>query len=140
MKQVTMQGTDTLFTPFDRSTGASRSTTVMGNAVKAAAQDLRQQIIGAAAEALKVSAQEIDLNDGEVICGDHRLPYGKVVSNFSACPEASLSAAATFVPVVGWTRNCPIFWETGMGGVDLEVDIETGSIKLNKFVSVADVA
>jgi CO/xanthine dehydrogenase Mo-binding subunit len=43
MKQVTMQGTDTLFTPFDRSTGASRSTTVMGNAVKAAAQDLRQQ-------------------------------------------------------------------------------------------------
>jgi CO/xanthine dehydrogenase Mo-binding subunit len=26
-----------------------------------------------------------------------------------------------------------------MGGVDLEVDAETGSIKLNKFVSVADV-
>jgi CO/xanthine dehydrogenase Mo-binding subunit len=26
-----------------------------------------------------------------------------------------------------------------MGGVDLEVDMETGSIKLNKFVSVADV-
>ena len=35
MNQITMQGTDTLFTPFDRSTGASRSTTVMGNAVKA---------------------------------------------------------------------------------------------------------
>ena len=33
----------------------------------------------------------------------------------------------------------PIFWETGMGGVNLSVDTETGSIKLNKYVSVADV-
>ena len=33
----------------------------------------------------------------------------------------------------------PVFWETGMGGVDLSVDSETGSIKLNKYVIVADV-
>ena len=41
---ITMRGTDTSTTPFDRSTGASRSTTVMGSAVKAAAEDLRRQL------------------------------------------------------------------------------------------------
>jgi len=139
LEQVTMQGTDTLFTPFDRSTGASRSTTVMGNAVKAAAQDLRQQIIGAAAEALKVNVQEIDLKNGEVICGDHRLPYGKVVSLFFGMSGGELIGRGYIRPGGGMDTKLPIFWETGMGGVDLEVDIETGSVKLNKFVSVADV-
>jgi CO/xanthine dehydrogenase Mo-binding subunit len=139
MKQVTMQGTDTLFTPFDRSTGASRSTTVMGNAVKAAAQDLRQQIIGAAAEALRVSTQELDLKNGEVICGDHRLLYGKVVSLFFGMSGGELIGRGYIRPGGGMDTKLPIFWETGMGGVDLEVDMETGSIKLNKFVSVADV-
>ena len=43
--RVSMRGTDTLATPFDRSTGASRSTTVMGSAVKAATEDLRRQLM-----------------------------------------------------------------------------------------------
>ena len=139
MTQITMQGTDTLFTPFDRSTGASRSTTVMGNAVKAAAQDLRQQIAAAAAEALKVNPQDIQLKNGEVICGKHRLSYGKVVSLFFGMSGGELIGRGYIRPGGGMDTKLPIFWETGMGGVDLEVDIETGSIKLNKFVSVADV-
>ena len=137
--RVTMQGTDTLFTPFDRSTGASRSTTVMGNAVKAAAQDLRQQIISAAAEAVKVKPQDIELKSGEVICGGHRLPYGKVVSLFFGMSGGELIGRGYIRPGGGMDTKLPIFWETGMGGVDLEVDTETGSIKLNKFISVADV-
>jgi CO/xanthine dehydrogenase Mo-binding subunit len=139
MTRVTMQGTDTLFTPFDRSTGASRSTTVMGNAVKAAAQDLRHQIVAAAAEALKVNVQEIHLKNGEVICDEHRLPYGKVVSLFFGMSGGELIGRGYIRPGGGMDTKLPIFWETGMGGVDLEVDVETGSIKLNKFVSVADV-
>jgi CO/xanthine dehydrogenase Mo-binding subunit len=139
MEQVTMQGTDTLFTPFDRSTGASRSTTVMGNAVKAAAQDLRQQIIDAAKEALKVKSQNIELKNGEVICGEHRLPYGKVVTLFFGMSGGELIGRGYIRPGGGMDTKLPIFWETGMAGVDLEVDTETGSVKLNKFVSVADV-
>ena len=41
---VRMRGTDTAFTPYDRSTGASRSTTVAGLAVMRAAEDLRAQL------------------------------------------------------------------------------------------------
>ena len=63
--RVTMRGTDTLTTPFDRSTGASRSTTVMGSAVKAAAEDLRSQLIQAAAETFNTSPNSIKLSNGE---------------------------------------------------------------------------
>src|SRR5207244_313483 len=42
--QVTVRGADTRFTPYDRSTGASRSTTVAGLAVQRAAADIRAQL------------------------------------------------------------------------------------------------
>src|SRR5207247_7573429 len=42
--QVTVRGADTRFTPYDRSTGASRSTTIAGLAVQRAAADVRAQL------------------------------------------------------------------------------------------------
>src|SRR5437588_6404104 len=43
-EQVTVRGADTRFTPYDRSTGASRSTTIAGLAVQRAAADIRTQL------------------------------------------------------------------------------------------------
>ena len=73
VERVTMRGTDTRATPFDRSTGASRSTTVMGSAVKAAAGDLRRQLIQAAAEAFATSPNTITLRDGAARFGAQQL-------------------------------------------------------------------
>src|SRR5213078_5084836 len=42
--QVTVRGADTRFSPYDRSTGASRSTTIAGLAVQRAAADIRAQL------------------------------------------------------------------------------------------------
>ena len=42
-------GTDTRFTPYDRSTGASRSTTLAGLAVQRAAQQVRADLLDIAA-------------------------------------------------------------------------------------------
>ncbi len=139
VEHVTMQATNTNFTPFDRSTGASRSTTVMGNAVRSAAKELRQQIISAAAEVLKVEPNDIELTDGEVICNDKRFGYGKIVGLYFGMPGGELIGRGYIRPGGGMDTQLPIFWETGMGGADVSVDTETGSIKLNKYVSVADV-
>ena len=43
-EQVTVRGADTRFSPYDRSTGASRSTTIAGLAVQRAAADIRAQL------------------------------------------------------------------------------------------------
>jgi CO/xanthine dehydrogenase Mo-binding subunit len=139
VERVIMQGTNTNSTPFDRSTGASRSTTVMGNAVRAAAQELRKQIIAAAAEVLKVEPKDIELETGEVICGNQRVGYGTIVGLYFGMPGGELIGRGYIRPGGGMDTQLPIFWETGMGGVDVSVDTETGSIKLNKYVSVADV-
>jgi CO/xanthine dehydrogenase Mo-binding subunit len=139
VERVTMQGTNTLFTPFDRSTGASRSTTVMGNAVRLAAIDLHQQLVDAAAEVLRVPGRQLELKNGEVVGGDRRLPYGKVVSLFFGMSGGELIGRGYIRPGHGMDTRLPVFWETGMGSVDLIVDDETGRIHLKKYVSIADV-
>ena len=137
--RVTMRGTDTLTTPFDRSTGASRSTTVMGSAVKAAAADLRSQLIQAAAEAFNTSPNSIVLNNGEVRCDDKSLSYAQVVSKFFGMPGGELIGRGYMRPDGALGKTFPLFWETGMGGAAISLDRETGAIKLEKYVTVADV-
>lgn len=139
VEHVTMQGTNTSFTPFDRSTGASRSTTVMGNAVRAATRDLRQQLVAAAAQALKVEAEKLTLKDGEVISGDKRVGYGRIVGLYFGMAGGELIGRGYIRPGGGMDKQLPIFWETGMGAAEVSVDAETGSVTLSKYVSVADV-
>jgi CO/xanthine dehydrogenase Mo-binding subunit len=139
VEHVTMHGTNTNSTPFDRSTGASRSTTVMGNAVKSAARDLRKQIIDAAAEVLHTGPETIKLAGGEVSCGDKRFSYGKIVALYFGMPGGELIGRGYIRPGAGMDTQLPVFWETGMGGVDLSVDTEMGSLKINKYISIADV-
>jgi CO/xanthine dehydrogenase Mo-binding subunit len=136
---VTMRGTDTSTTPFDRSTGASRSTTVMGNAVRLAAQDLCRQLLDAAAEVLAVDAKRITLQNGQAVVAERRLSYGQVVGKYFGMPGGELVGRGYIRPGGGMDTQLPIFWETGMAGVEAAIDEETGEIKIEKFVSVADV-
>jgi CO/xanthine dehydrogenase Mo-binding subunit len=137
--RVSMRGTDTLATPFDRSTGASRSTTVMGSAVKAATEDLRRQLIDSAAEVLNTSTNTIALHNGEVVSSEKRLSYGKIVSAYFGMPGGELIGRGYMRPGAGLGSTFPLFWETGMGGAEINVDLETGEITLEKYVTVADV-
>jgi CO/xanthine dehydrogenase Mo-binding subunit len=139
LDRITMGGTDTLATPFDRSTGASRSTTVMGSAVKAAARDLRKQLIGAAAEAFAADPGSIILQKGEALAGSKRMSYGKVVSHYFGMPGGELIGRGYIRPGDGIGTQFPLFWETGMGAASVDVDLETGAVKLQRYITVADV-
>ena len=139
IERVTMRGTDTLVTPFDRSTGASRSTTVMGSAVKAAAEDLRKQLIKAAAEIFNTSTNTITLKGGEACSAGKHLPYSKIVAAYFGMPGGELIGRGYMRPGAGLGSTFPLFWETGMGGAEIKVDFDTGEIQLEKYVTVADV-
>ena len=139
IERVTMRGTDTAVTPFDRSTGASRSTTVMGSAVKAAAEDLRRQLIDAAAEILNTTTNTITLKDGEAYSSGTRLDYSKIVSAYFGMPGGELIGRGYMRPGAGLGSTFPLFWETGMGGAEIKIDFDTGEIQLEKYVTVADV-
>ena len=64
MEQFRMLGADTKVTPYDSSTGSSRSTTLMGTAVQKAARDLRQQFIQIAAQTMGVKPKQVQVIDG----------------------------------------------------------------------------
>src|SRR4026207_2501110 len=53
-EKVRVISSDTAITPYDRSTGASRTTTLMGSAVLEASRDAIQQMVVMAADVLKV--------------------------------------------------------------------------------------
>ena len=137
--RVILRGTDTSTTPFDRSTGASRSTTVMGSAVKTAAEDLRRQLLAAAAEAFGVSPDMITLSEEHACCGEKQLSYAQVVSKFFGMPGGELIGRGYMRPDGTLGKTFPLFWETGMGGAAITVDRDTGAIHLKKYVTVADV-
>jgi CO/xanthine dehydrogenase Mo-binding subunit len=137
--KITMRETETRTTPFDRSTGASRSTTVMGSAVRAAALDLRRQLVEAAAEIFRVDQSTITLSNGQAVSGDKQMTYGQVVSAFFGMPGGELIGRGYMRPDGTLGKSLPLFWETGMGSAEIAVDEETGAIRVEKYVTVADV-
>ena len=63
MESFRMLGADTKVTPYDSSTGSSRSTTLMGTAVQKAARDLKQQFIKIGAQTMGVKPSQVQVVD-----------------------------------------------------------------------------
>jgi CO/xanthine dehydrogenase Mo-binding subunit len=139
MEQFRVAGADTKVTPYDSSTGSSRSTTLMGTAVQKAARDLKQQFVKIGAQTMGVKAGQIRVVDGALVCGEARMTFqeaferrfgkgsgGEMIGRGEAGPEIT-------------NNRLPVFWEVGMGTSEVEIDHETGEVKLKKFISVADV-
>jgi CO/xanthine dehydrogenase Mo-binding subunit len=121
--RVTVRGADTRFTPYDRSTGASRSTTVAGLAVQRAASQVREQLEQIAGGDVLDPAGYPDL-----FRRHFGLAGGELIGRGEVAPTGSGSYA-----------EGPVFWEVCVGGAEVEVDPETGVIRVRKTATVADV-
>lgn len=139
LDQIRILGTDTKVTPYDSSTGSSRSTTCMGNAVQAATRDLKKQLIKIAAEAFRAPQGQVKLQDGALVCGEARLDFKEVLERrFGKGGGGELIGTGETGPDIT-DNKLPVFWEVGMGMVELDVDEETGEVRIKRLVSVADV-
>ena len=76
--------------PYDQATSSSRSTTLVGLALQAAAQDLRQQLLELAAEQLQTHIDRLTLRDGGVEGPTGRLPYAEVIAQHFGLPGGEL--------------------------------------------------
>lgn len=130
-------GADTKVTPYDASTGSSRSTTLMGTAVQRAARDLKNQLLKVGAEALRVKPGQVQMIDGAMICGEMRLTFREALQRRFGGSGGELIGHGDVGPEI--TGSLPVFWEIGMGAAELAVDEETGVITIKRYVSVADV-
>jgi CO/xanthine dehydrogenase Mo-binding subunit len=120
---------DTDVTPFDMATLGSRSLFHMGNAVRLAAEDAVQKInqlkkeMGLAAD---VSVQDL-----------FKKKFGMRAGNVMG--TASFNPPYTPPDANGLTDNATPFWMVGGTGVEIEVDTETGRVRIARLVNVADV-
>jgi len=127
---------DTHTTPFDSRTTSSRSTYMMGNAVRQAAEDLRQQLINLAAEHFGVRPEKIALQQGQVAVRDdpscaplsyahllQRMGLEKLEGKGSHHNPGGLDAETG----MGVASS---HWHQGAGAVEVEIDPETGKIEI----------
>jgi CO/xanthine dehydrogenase Mo-binding subunit len=122
---------DTDVTPFDVGTLGSRSTFHMGHAVRLAAQDARDK--------LKALAAEAGLPPGT------NYPASEIFQKRFGMQAGNVIGSATYIPdyrppdkATGLSDNVTPFWMIGGTGVEVEVDTETGQVRVTRLVNVAD--
>jgi CO/xanthine dehydrogenase Mo-binding subunit len=120
---------DTDVTPFDMATLGSRSLFHAGNAVRMAAEEAKTQL-----EQLRVEA---GLPPEAEIADIFRKKYGMRAGNVIG--TANFTPSYTPPDENGLSDNATPFWMVGGTGVELEVDTETGRVRITRLVNVADV-
>lgn len=138
LRRIRMSGADTAITPYDRSTGSSRSTTLMGRAVQAAARDVKRQLLKIGAGVYGVRPNQIHLTDGALVCGEARMSFAEVLEQRFGAAAGELIGTGTVGPEI-IKEGLPVVWEVGMGAVELNIDHDTGAISVADYLSVADV-
>jgi CO/xanthine dehydrogenase Mo-binding subunit len=129
-ESVTVVHSDTDVTPYDMATLGSRSLFHMGNAVRLAAEDARTKLRALAAE-IGLSA---DASIAEVFRKKYGMQAGNIIGTASFIPSYTPPDYAT-----GLTPNATPFWMVGGTGAEVEVDTETGHVRVARLVNVADV-
>jgi CO/xanthine dehydrogenase Mo-binding subunit len=132
---------DTLTNPFDWGTGASRSTVIMGLAVERAAADARDKLLAMAADVLGVAADQLALTAGGVDAAGRRVSFRELMHQAFGIDSGEVIGHASVTPRDrdGDFARQPLFWETAAGGCEIDLDEETGEIRVRRYVSVADV-
>ncbi len=142
---VTASDTDTA--PYERGTGGSQTTYRVGNAVRLAAEDARDQLLVMAASKLATRPEDLQLAGGKAVV---RGSPGKSVSIASLCSAAITSRRGPVVGIgedlreqrVARTREDKDLidgLQTATHAVKVAVDRETGKVRILKYFASHDV-
>jgi carbon-monoxide dehydrogenase large subunit len=122
-------------------TFASRGAVVAGNAIHAAAKDVRRRILEVASDHLEVAQEDLEIADGEVRVkgvpssairlGELALKANPMRGAVKPGTEPGLEATNYFGPERGATAS-------GVHAMILEIDPETMQIEIRKYVVVHD--
>lgn len=134
---------DTATTPYGGGTWASRGAGIGGEAVLLAANALKEQVIDVAATLMQSSADKLDISNGVVVdkdTGADRMPLdelGKIVyyrgNELPSDVQPELIATRHFR-----VSDYPFVFTNGAMATHIELDIETGLIKILDFWVVED--
>ncbi len=151
VEKIHMAPVDTAFTPYDKTTTSSRSTFHGGNAVLAAAEDIKRQLCILAAKKWGVSVEEVEFADGFI---RHKTDLTRSI-NINAVKSSGILKEQPPVVATGSYGTSDIFdppdpdthaskrptvmWMMGAQAAEVEVDPKTGRTKIIKIGAAHDV-
>jgi CO/xanthine dehydrogenase Mo-binding subunit len=135
LSSVAVSDPDTDLTPYDQQTSSSRTTYSMGGAIGKSAADLKRQLLNYAAEILEASVNDLLLEDGRIVVrgsSGRSLSYGEIVRRSN---QGNLIGRGAFSTRGGLDLETgqgigSVHWHQGAIGCEVEVDVETGKIKV----------
>jgi CO/xanthine dehydrogenase Mo-binding subunit len=141
-ERVRVHGADTRFTPYDRSTGASRSTTIAGMAVLRAASAVADRLRETAGELWDVDPSAVGLAGGRAVFAGEEASFDDLIVRRFGFRGGEIVEGGEVRPRGGDTGSYaegPHFWEVCVAGAEVEVDPETGVVTVLRTATVADV-
>ena len=147
LADINVVSADTFSTPFDFGAQGSRTAFAVGNACRAAVDDLKHRIFALAAAQLGVEPEACQLADKHVLADGKRMSLADL-ARLSQQTGGGLIAQGTFIaPPTAYDSKrvdghvYPAFHSPSFHAhaVDLSVDPETGEITIHKYVVAQDV-
>ena len=146
LESITMATPDTDVTPFDASTTSSRTTFHMGNAVRKAAKDAKEQLLEIGSKILGAEIKELRIEKGKIYAKknpDKRFTFAEIIKSRYKAGLDIIGRGSYYTTVprgTGAMWAAPsIFWMYGAHYVEVEVDTETGRVKILKILAAHDV-
>jgi CO/xanthine dehydrogenase Mo-binding subunit len=139
---------DTDVTPYDTITAGSRSTYHMGNAVRLAAAKVKAQLCDVVAAKLEVDPDDLTAGKGRIYVRgleERGMTVGEIfLAKFGslgttlAAEAVCQPTAAHMDPETGQSEKCTEYWFPSATAAEVEVDTETGQVKVLQLYSVGD--
>lgn len=145
---VEVVSTDTDVRPWDVGVHASRTTFIAGNAARAAAKKAKNQILEVAAEMLEADPGELSIKDGTIIAKsdpERSLSLGKAVRAKHFRKEGQVVIGEHYYdPPTNhqdkeWRGNISATYGFGAHAVEVDVDRDTGKIRVKKVAAAHDI-
>ena len=146
---------DTRYSPYEWQTVASRLTWSMGNAVVAAAQDARTQLLDVVADHWDEKPEDLDIVDGKIVSykSENEMSvknvgiYGLPNENDEGWKGGPIVGRGSFMPTyvtnldaeTGQGERAVVHYTTGAQAFEIEIDKDTGKIDIIKAASAFDV-
>jgi CO/xanthine dehydrogenase Mo-binding subunit len=131
LERVAIVSSDTGVTPYERTTGASRTTALVGRSLQAACADARRRVRELVGE------DGVEDAPGGVRVGDQLLTYADAIKRWFGAGGEVIGVGA--IRRHGEFQAMPPFWEIGASGVVVAVDAETGRVRVEQLTTVGDV-
>jgi len=125
--------------PFSDGIASQRMTVCMGGAVQAACEDLTRELIDTAVKVKGGEAEEWRLALGQLWRGEQGVPLGEIVRAVS--PSGVLIGKGvhrTARRENAFMGEVP-YWGVSTGAAEVEVDTETGELRLLQYATACDV-